>query len=643
MSSDVSSKTTKPPDEQRVLRVVGTAGHVDHGKSTLVQRLTGIDPDRLAEEKARAMTIDLGFAWLTLPDGALVGLVDVPGHRDFIENMLAGVGGIDAALLVIAADEGVMPQTREHLAILDLLDIRTGIIALTKTDLIDDPDWLALVEADVRAALAGTSLASAPIVPVSARSGAGLETLVQTLTAQLAGLPERPELGAPRLPVDRVFSIHGFGTVVTGALAGGSLRSGDEVEFQPSGRRGRVRGLQSYEQPVAVARPGSRVAVNVSGVDRADVRRGDVLALPGQLTPSLLVDVRFRHLADAGRPLKHNAVVKVYSGAAEANSHVRLLSHEALPPGEDGWLQLRLDTPLALSPGDRFILRYPSPAQTIGGGVVVDAHPARRHKRLNADVLAALDLRLRGRPAERLALLASGPEPVKRSHLAQAAGMTSETFDATLATALADGALVEVGDGAYLSRPAWLGGLRRIEAALSAYHAANPLKSGMSREALRSRLGLKQATLAHYLDAHTQVIVQGSDVRLAEHTIRFDGEDALRVQKLRDALLAAPYTPPSFSEAVALAGEDVVYALVALGEGVQIDAELMFSRAAYDDMIQTALALIDRDGGLAANAFRDAFGTSRKYAIGLLEHLDSLGVTRREGDLRVRGPQAPTR
>ena len=639
MSSDELSKRMKPA-EAPVMRVVGTAGHVDHGKSTLVQRLTGIDPDRLAEEKARAMTIDLGFAWLTLPGGVQVGLVDVPGHRDFIANMLAGVGGIDAALLVIAADEGVMPQTREHLAILDLLDVRAGLVALTKTDLIDDPDWLALVENDVHIVLADTSLAGAPVVPVSARSGDGLDTLLQTLAALLAGLPERPELGAPRLPVDRVFSISGFGTVVTGTLTGGTLRAGDEVEFQPSGQRGRIRGLQSYEQPVAVARPGSRVAVNVSGIDRADVERGHVLALPDQLTPSLLVDVRVRHLSDTERPLKHNAVVKVFSGAAEANAHVRLLSHEALPPGEDGWLQLRLDTPLALSQGDRFILRYPSPAQTIGGGLVVDAHPPRRHKRLNAGVLAALDLRLHGSPAERLAQLAGGPEPVKRVHLARTAGMPGDAFDAALDSALADGLLQEVGDSAYLSRPVWLGGQRRIEAILSAYHAANPLKRGMSREALRSQLGLKQATLAHHLDANPQIVVDGGLVRLAEHVVAFTGQDAARAERLREALRSAPYTPPSLSEAVTLAGEDVVYALIDLGEIVQIDAELIFSRPAYDEMVQTALDMIDREGALASNAFRDHFGTSRKYAIGLLEHLDSLGVTQRQGETRVRGPKA---
>ncbi len=427
------------------MRVIGTAGHVDHGKSTLVAALTGIDPDRLAEEKSRQMTIDLGFAWLTLPDGETVGIVDVPGHRDFIENMLAGVGGIDAAILVIAADEGIMPQTREHLAILDLLGVGSGVVALTKIDLIDDPDWIALVQDDIRAALAPTALANAAILPVSAQTGQGIPRLIDQLTTLLAGLPARPDRGVPRLPIDRVFTISGFGTVVTGTLLGGSLRLGDEVELQPSGLRGRVRGLQSYKQPVDLAQPGSRVAVNLSGIERQLIARGDVLTSPGALQATALIDVQFRHLLDAGRPLKHNAAVKFFSGAAEANAHVRLIADETLPPGRESWLQIRLDRPLALARGDRFILRYPSPAQTIGGGVIVDPHPARRWKRMQPQVIAALELKLRGTPAERLAQAAW--QPAKRAELQ---GIV-EDVDAALREALADGLLLALPDGSYLA------------------------------------------------------------------------------------------------------------------------------------------------------------------------------------------------
>lgn len=623
-------------------RVVGTAGHVDHGKSTLVQRLTGIDPDRLAEEKARAMTIDLGFAWLTLPDGVQVGLVDVPGHRDFIANMLAGMGGIDAALLVVAADEGVMPQTREHLTILSLLDVRAAVVALTKTDLIEDADWLALVEQEVRDELRDTPMADAPVVPVSALTGDGLEVLVAALSEQLRDLPERPELGSPRLPVDRVFSLSGFGTVVTGTLTHGSLRVGDTVELQPSGLRARVRGLQSYEQPVNTAYPGSRVAANLTGVDRQEIHRGEVLTLPGHLLPTTLTDVRVRLLSGASRPLKHDTRLKFYCGSAESNARVRLLSHETLLPGEDGWLQLVLDAPTALSRGDRFILRVPSPAETIGGGVVVDAHPQRRHKRQQADVLKALELRLTGTPAQRLAQLAKGPDPMKQAALAQAAGMPAPAFAQALDDALSQALLIAPDSGSLINVDAWRGLQRRLVNAIADYHDQAPLRRGLSREALRSQLGVKPATLALLLEANPEVVQEGGLVRLADHKISFSGETAEKANQLRAALAHAPMTPPSWSEAVALAGEDVVRALVELDEIVHLGGELIFARTAYDTLMAAALHLIDTEGLLAANTFRDHVGTSRKYAIGLLEHLDSLGVTTRVGDTRVRGPNAST-
>ncbi|MRR30650.1 selenocysteine-specific translation elongation factor, partial [bacterium] len=325
------------------MRVIGTAGHVDHGKSTLVQALTGTHPDRLKEEQAREMTIELGFAFMNLPAGETVGIVDVPGHRDFIENMLAGVGGIDAVLFVVAADEGVMPQTREHLSILDILQIQGGVIALTKTDMIDDPDWLDLVELDVHEAVRGTVLADAPIVRVSARSGVGIPGLIAALETCLAERPPRPDLGRPRLPVDRVFTIPGFGTVVTGTLLDGAFQVGDEVEILPDGIKGRIRGLQSHKLKTATALPGSRTAVNISGVNVDEIRRGEVVAHPGKYKPVRRMDVRFKLLADVETPLKHNTTVKFFIGASEVLARVRTLGCEELLPGQEGWLQLELE------------------------------------------------------------------------------------------------------------------------------------------------------------------------------------------------------------------------------------------------------------------------------------------------------------
>ncbi|RMG89467.1 MAG: selenocysteine-specific translation elongation factor, partial [Chloroflexi bacterium] len=495
------------------MRVIGTAGHVDHGKSTLVKRLTGIDPDRLAEEKAREMTIELGFAWLTLPDGEEVGIVDVPGHRDFIENMLAGVGSIDAVLLVIAADEGVMPQTREHLAILDLLGVKRGLVVLTKIDLIDDEAWLELVTQDVRDVLQGTTLAQAPILPVSAHSGEGVEALLTALTALLQETPRRANYNRPYLSIDRVFTISGFGTVVTGTLLGGALSVGDEVMIYPQQLGGRIRGLQSHKKKVERAVPGSRVAVNIAGVEKRQIARGDLLAYPEQLKPTLLADVHFRYLPDAQRPLKHNAEVKFFSEATERVGRVRLLDSDMLSPGESGWLQIRFEQPTPLIQGERFILRYPSPPQTIGGGVIVNPNPGKRWKRHQPQVIAALETRLSGRPADKVAQAADTVEPIKISQLQQITGYDEEDLAIAVDEALAEGLLIRFEDGRVIARTRFNALLDAMYDILADYHRQYPLRLGMPREELRSRLKLKQATFGLLLQEQAQVIDEGHLVR----------------------------------------------------------------------------------------------------------------------------------
>jgi selenocysteine-specific elongation factor len=617
------------------MRVIGTAGHVDHGKSTLVKRLTGIDPDRLAEEKARQMTIDLGFAWLTLPNGESVGIVDVPGHRDFIDNMLAGVGGIDAVLLVIAADEGVMPQTREHLAIIDLLDIRQGIIVLTKIDTVDD-EWLELVAQDVRDVVKNTTLANAEILPVSAHSGAGIPQLIDKLTTLLNNLPEHLDTHQPRLPVDRVFTIKGFGTVLTGTLLNGSLRVGDEVELQPGGKRGRIRGLQSHKQTVDVIFPGSRAAVNVAGIDKEDAARGQVLSYPAQLQPTMLLDVHFRHLPDAGRALKHSAEVKFYSGTADSGARVRLLNDETLPPGAEGWLQIRLDQPLALARGDRFILRYPSPGQTIGGGVVVNPHPERRWRRFQPHVIATLETQLSGTPAERITQAAI--EPRKRRQLQEQTGYSDSDLDAAIADALKNGLLRELPDGTYLAEVQRQTLLRHMANELSAYHHTTPLRIGMAREELRSRVGLKPALFNMLLETQTEIVADGTFLRLSSHSIRFTAQQNAVIARLMAQMNS--YTPPSFAEAAQIVGEEVLRALIDLDDIIQVQEDVIFSRAIYDTMAAAVLEIIDREGEITAKALRDRFDTSRKYAIGLLEYLDAQGITKRVGDARVRGKKS---
>jgi len=393
---------------QSLTYVIGTAGHVDHGKSTLVKALTGIDPDRLREEKEREMTIDLGFAWMTLPSGRQISIIDVPGHERFIKNMLAGVGGIDAALLVVAADEGPMPQTAEHLAILDLLQIERGLIVLTKTDLVD-AEWRDLVVEEIREAVRGTVMDGAPVVPVSAVTGVGLDDLRAGIDALLDAVPPHNETGRPRLPIDRVFTVAGFGTVVTGTLLGGPLEIGQEVEILPAGRRGRVRGLQSHRSKVERAQPGSRTAVNLAGVAVEEIARGDVLTVPGWLTPTRLLDARLRLVPDSPVVLEQNDEVDFFLGSAECLARVTLLDAERIEPGQEGWVQFRFPAPLVAVRGDRFIVRRPSPSLTIGGGVVVDAHP-RRHRRFRPEVIQALEVLASGTPEEIVVqALAAGP------------------------------------------------------------------------------------------------------------------------------------------------------------------------------------------------------------------------------------------
>ncbi len=653
------------------MHVIGTAGHVDHGKSTLVHALTGIDPDRLREEKEREMTIDLGFAWLTFPDGESVGIVDVPGHRDFIENMLAGVGGIDAALFVVAADEGVMPQTREHLAILDLLGVNVGIVALTKVDLAESEEWVELVAADVSKILEGTALEGAPIVPVSARTGQGLDELLAALQEMLAQVEPRCDRGRPRLPVDRVFTISGFGTVVTGTLGDGRFEVGQEVEVLPRKLKARVRGLQTHKQKVERAVPGSRVAMNLSGVSKTDLKRGDVVTTPGWLRSTVLVDVRLRYLPDtlrlgsgqAQRPLRHNTQLKFFSGAAETLARVRLLGQDRLPPGQSGWAQLRLQEPVPLVKGDRFIVRVPSPPATVGGGIVVDPHPGRKHRRFRPEVLARLETLAQGSPAEILlqALERRGPTPARE--LLSASGLGEAALEA-LAKLLDEGQAIILGPQVGGKREAgsgkqeagsrkqewassnqllathdwWSTLVERVSRALSAYHQQFPLRAGMGREALRSGLKMEtkvfNAALTHAA-AEGLVADEGAIVRLPSHAVRLNPEQQRQVDALLARFRRQPYTTPSFKESVAAVGEEVLGVLADRGELVQVSPEVLFLPKTYEEMVARIRAHIEHEDSITLAQARDMFRTSRKYAQALLEHLDEVGMTKRVGDKRV--------
>ncbi len=618
------------------MHVIGTAGHVDHGKSALVQAITGIDPDRLAEEKRRGMTIDLGFAWATLPSGREASIVDVPGHERFIKNMLAGVGGVDLALLVVAADESVMPQTREHLAILDLLGARRGVAVITKADLAD-ADMLALTQLEVEEALEGTTLAGSPVRVVSAMTGDGLPELLAAVDAALDETEPRRDVGRPRLSIDRAFAVAGFGAVVTGTLLDGELRVGQEVVVVPGGRAARIRGLQTHRRKTECAEPGSRVAVNLSGARAGDLSRGQVLTTPGWLRATRAVDVRLRALADAPQAMRHNLPVSFHAFAAESPAKIRLLDADEIAPGDEGWAQIVLERPVALTRGDRFVLR--SADATLGGGTVVDVD-VKRHRRRRAPVLNRLESLAEGSPGAQLLAALEGREPASPASLASRANLSDADAAALARESVAAGAAVALGEGAVgPDTPLYTAeGWARLRAAalkaLADFHERNPLREGMTREELRSRLRLRGSAAGAALDKiaaeGATVEASGGALRLPEHEVAVAPEQ----QAAMDAFVAALERDPFPAESPEIA-PDLLALLSEQGRVVRASQGVVFDAATYARLEGEVAALLRANGKATVAEARDLLGTSRKYTLALLEAMDDRKVTRRSGDERT--------
>ncbi len=616
--------------------VIGTAGHVDHGKSSLVRALTGIDPDRLQEEKEREMTIDLGFAWFSLPDGTEVGIVDVPGHRDFIENMLAGVGGIDLALFVVAADEGVMPQTVEHLAILDLLEVKGGVVALTKVDLVDDLDWLELVTLDLEESLSGTVLAGSPIVPLSSKSGEGIEEIRDAINIRLRDIEPKPDHGRPRMPIDRVFSLPGFGTVATGTLSGGHLDVGDLVEIQPGDRQARIRGLQTHRTKLDRAKPGSRVAVNLSGIHKDDLSRGDMIAAPGVVTTTILCDVSYRHLLDVGTPLKHNVSVKLFIGSSEVMARTRVLGERQIDPGRQGWLQLELDHSVAMVRGDRFILRRPSPPATLGGGHLLDPHPGRKHRRYKTDIVDRLEMLEKGSPEDLLLEAIYRYQPSQLDQLISKVGMNRQEVETAYQALIMDERVEVLAD--YVlpggGRMQWAD---RLGSILSSFHSQSPLRLGIPREELRSRLGQPADffnKLVNWVEEQQLLVQQGTIICQSGHQIRFNEKQENDIQRLMARFETTGVNSPSVKECRLEVGDDVYFALIDLEMLRQVSNDVVYTADGYQHLVDQIVDYLKQNTSVDAAKLRDLLGTSRKYAIALLEHLDDIQVTRRVGDNR---------
>jgi selenocysteine-specific elongation factor len=625
--------------------VVGTAGHIDHGKTSLVKALTGTDTDRLPEEKARGITIDLGFAFLEEPDGLTIEIVDVPGHERFIKNMLAGVGGIDVAMLVIAADEGVMPQTREHFGICSLLHIRSGLVVLTKTDLVE-PDWLELVRDDVAGLVRGTFLDGCPVVTASARTGAGIPELRAVLRELAAKVPSRGTDHLPRLPIDRVFTIRGFGTVVTGTLMAGRLRVDDRVEVFPVGVQAKVRGLQTHSRAVEQSTAGQRTAVNLQGVERVAVERGNVLGLAGTLVPSELVDGSLELLADAPRPLKTRDRVRVHAGTSEIMARVLLLDRQELTPGESTLARFRLEGPLVAMPGDRFVIRSYSPMVTIGGGTLLDIAPP-RFKRKAPALIAHLTL-----------LREDSPEAIVEEHVRHAGGAGVRVAPLSgrvpfgperlrsLLEALQGGGRIVAIDRDWFVHPESLARLRDLAVtALEQFHRASPLRPGMSREELRGRAGAPdERVFAHLLGALENegvVRTERDKVRLASHAVRLSAEQQKAADRLEQEFLTAAAAPPSPEEALARAGQsgdeehELFQVLIEARKLVRVKESLYFHAQALDAIQDKLVAMLRERKEIGPGDIKDLLGISRKYAIPLLEFFDARRVTARVGERRV--------
>ncbi|HEY0172965.1 MAG TPA: selenocysteine-specific translation elongation factor [Pyrinomonadaceae bacterium] len=632
--------------------IVGTAGHIDHGKTTLVRALTGVDADRLPEEKRRGITIDLGFAELDLGD-VRVGFVDVPGHERFVKNMLAGAHGIDLVALVIAADEGVMPQTREHFDICRLLGVSAGLVVLTKSDAVDE-ELLELVRLEASELVAGSFLEAAPAVAVSARTGQGIDELKGALRAAALDAPARSSDAVARLPVDRSFTMRGFGAVATGTLVAGEINEGDELELLPAGERVRVRGLQVHGAPVKTASAGQRTAVNLGGVDAAGVERGMVLAPVGRLRPTQILDAWVDVLADAPRGLRTRQRVRVHHGTAEVLGRVAALEESGeIAPGAKGLAQLRLEAPIVALPGDRFIVRTYSPQRTIAGGVVVDAHAQKHRGRERAAARTRLDALEGTDRAARLAFFAesAGERGLPHASAAARTGWRDDVLAEAVAECLKRGAVVEA-EGVLAAGGVFRGLVSAAVEEVEAHHRREPLSRGIARETLRERVFSRAApelfrAALKRAEAEGALVSERELVRTVGHSLDLSPEDAALRDRLESIYREAGLEAPALEDAFARAGgasakrehlRKLLQLLLDSGALVRVKEDLLFHRESLARLAAALRAYADAhapDRLIDVAGFKELSGVSRKYAIPLLEYFDRERVTRRAGDRRL--------
>ncbi|KUG21890.1 selenocysteine-specific translation elongation factor [hydrocarbon metagenome] len=628
--------------------VLGTAGHVDHGKTALIKALTGTDTDRLKEEKRRGITIELGFASLALPSGQTLGIVDVPGHEKFIKNMVSGAAGIDLVMMIIAADEGIMPQTKEHLQICSLLGISKGLVALTKIDLVEE-EWLELVQSEITEFLKCTFLEDAPIVPVSAIKQKGLPDLVKAIDTTVNKINEKANDGIFRLPVDRVFTMKGFGTVVTGTLVSDHVKSNEEVEILPQNIAARIRGLQVHNQPVEEVWAGQRTAINLQGIEKSAIERGNVLVRPKTVWPSQRLDIFVEFLASNSKNLKNRSLVRLHTGTSEIIARITLLDKDELTPGQKGFAQLVLTDKDVVVAGDHFVLRSYSPVTTIGGGRIIDPLPS-KHKRQNEKIIADLNTLLNGPLPERISVIMerTGFSGINLRGLNFRLGVNTKKIREALENLFSarKAILLDSEDTTVISAFFYNQLEELISKKLAAHHKKNPLQEGISKEQLKETLGHAISTKLYNLALRNlvkkEIIVSDKDnVRLAEHKIELaDDLDSLR-KNIARIYNDAGLTPPNLNDVIndfkdqRAKAQSIIKLMLKDGDLIKINEDLCFAREPFNKLHNDYKAMLIKDGKATPATFKDLTGLSRKYIIPLMEYFDMSKLTVRVGDHRI--------
>ncbi len=626
--------------------ILGTAGHIDHGKSSLVKALTGTDPDRLKEEKERGITLDLGFASLDLPGGNRLGIVDVPGHEGLIKNMLAGVGGMDIVMLVIAADEGVMPQTREHLAICDLLRVKKGLIVLTKMDMVDK-DWLTLVQDEVREVVKGTFLEKSPLVPVSSKTGENLPLLIQELGKLAAEVTPKSTNGILRLPIDRVFTMKGFGTVITGTLLSGAISAEQEVEILPKGTKIKVRGIQSHNQAAQRAVAGQRTAVNLQGIEKDQLSRGDTIVNPGYFKPTRTLDAKLDLLKQAPRGLKTGSRVRFYNSTQEAIGRITVLGTNQLAPGEEAFVQLRLEQPVIIQQGDRYILRFYSPMETLGGGMVLNPHPRRHKNATMKESLVNLGILEKGKAEDRLALLISGNGLAGMEETEAVGDVAADKQETISALAsLAQKKTVLRVDNLYVHTSHLATLEKKTLDLITVFHKDNPLKAGMDKEELKSmlRMRINPKVLNVTIDGllkKKELEAEGSKLKVPGFKAAGGKINDEVKNRIVEAIKKGGTQPPVREELPALFNisdrdaRDLLKLLADEGRTVRITDSLHLDKNIVETIKADLKKHLEEKKEITMAEFRDLARTSRKFAVPLMEYFDSQKLTQRVGDKRM--------